>query len=203
MNTWPGIERTIRAALQALDIPTLEGVIDHALVGMPLAKVFEEILGHDSKSAEHATRKYRELFPLVGLSGARPYEGVMGMLMNLISGGRDLFLVTARNEKIARQMMNDHGLTGFFTWVRGEREGEVPEGKSHMVAEVLQKFSLIPEECVLVGDRRYDMDAAKTNGLQAVGVTYGYGTGEELAEAGAGRLAGSIGELTKILMEGG
>jgi len=203
MNTWPGIERTIRSTLEALGVPVRDGVIDRALVGMPLAKVFEEILGRDSKSAEHATRKYRELFPLVGFSGARPYQGVKGMLMNLISGGRELFLVTARNEKIARQMMNHHDLTGFFTWVRGEREGEVTEGKSHMVAEVLQKFSLVPEECVLVGDRSYDMDAAKANGLQAVGVTYGYGTEPELLEAGAGRLAGSIGELKKILMEGG
>jgi phosphoglycolate phosphatase len=200
MNTWPGIERTIRSTLKALDIPIRESVIDRALVGIPLSKVFQEILGSDSDSADLATRKYRELFPLVGIAGARPYKGVPGMLRNLRSGERDLFLVTARNETIARQMLSDHGLSGFFNWVRGEREDEVSDGKSHMVAEVLKKFSLIPGECVLVGDRRYDMDAAKSNGVPAVGVTYGYGTKLELLEAGAARLAGSIAELEGILL---
>jgi phosphoglycolate phosphatase len=199
MNTWPGIEKTLRASLQALDIRVRDDAITGALVGIPLMKVFEELLEGDPARAGLATQKYRELFPVVGMSGARIYDGVSGMLEELKSRDRDLFLVTARNEKITRQMMVDHGLTGFFTWVRGEREDEVPDGKAHMVAEFLQKFSLTPEECVMVGDRKYDMDAAITNGMQAVGVTYGYGTSEELLDAGAHRLAGSIGDLKGIL----
>lgn len=199
MNTWPGIETTLRASLQALAIPVRDDAITRALVGIPLMKVFEELLGGDPVSAGLAVQKYRELFPVVGMSGARPYEGVVRMLQELTMRGRELFLVTARNEMITKQMMKDHDLAVFFTWVRGEQEGEVPDGKAHMVAEVLQKFSLDPGECAMVGDRRYDIDAALANGMQAVGVTYGYGTRGELLDAGAGHLAGSIAELEKVL----
>lgn len=203
MNTWPGIETTLRASFQALAIPVRDDAITRALVGIPIMKVFEELLGGDPVSAGLATQKYRELFPVVGMSGARPYEGVVGMLQELTMRGRELFLVTARNEMITKQMMKDHDLTGFFTWVRGEQEGEVPDGKAHMVAEVLHKFSLDPGGCAMVGDRRYDIDAALANGMQAVGVTYGYGTREELLDAGAVQLAESIAELKGMLLRKG
>jgi phosphoglycolate phosphatase len=201
MNTWPGIEATLSASLQALNIPVRDDAITQALVGVPLMRVFEELLDGDPANASLATQKYRELFPVVGMSGARPFEGVVRMLERLTLGGRVLFLVTARNEMITKQMMKDHGLTGFFTWVRGEQEGEVPDGKAHMVAEVLHRFELDPGGCVMVGDRRYDIDAANANGMKAVGVTYGYGTDEELVDAGASLLIGSIEELEEMLLK--
>ena len=200
MDTWPGIEKTIRASLRELEIPLDGKMITRTLVGMPLMRVFEELLGGDPVKTGLATQKYRELFPVVGMSGARPFEGAVRMLEVLVERGRTLSLVTARNEVITRQMMKEHGLTGLFTWVRGEQEGEVPDGKAHMVAEVLQKYSLKPEDCGMVGDRRYDVEAARANGMRAVGVTYGYGTKEELMDVGTSQLAGSIPELEKILL---
>jgi phosphoglycolate phosphatase len=191
MDTWPGIEKTLRASLRELEIPLEGKMITRTLVGIPLMRVFEELLGGDPVNTGLATQKYRELFPVVGMSGARPFEGAVRMLEAL---------VTARNEVITRQMMKEHGLTGLFTWVRGEQEGEVPDGKAHMVAEVLDHLDLDPEDCVMVGDRRYDMEAARANGVRPVGVTYGYGTKEELLEVGAEQLAGSISELEKILL---
>jgi phosphoglycolate phosphatase len=201
INTWPGIEATLRASLEALDIPVRDGAINRSLVGMPLAKLFAELQGGDPSSAEAITQKYRELFPTVGMSSAEPFGGTLDMLEKLKGRGKEIFLVTARNEMIAKQMMDDHNFTGFFTWVRGEQEGEAPDGKDHMVAEVLLKYGLARQECVMVGDRSYDMEAALANGIHALGVTYGYGTREELEESGAQLLADSVGELTKILLE--
>ncbi len=200
MDTWPGIEKTIRASLRELEIPLDGKMITRTLVGMPLMRVFEELLGGDPVKIGLATQKYRELFPVVGMSGARPFEGAVRMLEVLVERGRTLSLVTARNEVITRQMMKEHGLTGLFTWVRGEQEGEAPDGKAHMVTEVLDRLDLDQGDCVMVGDRRYDMEAARANGVRSVGVTYGYGTKEELLEVGAEQLAGSIEELEEILL---
>lgn len=202
MDTWPGIQSTIKAALMELKIPFEERSVTRSLVGMPLVKVFKQLMPDNDPVADAAARKYRELFPRIGMPGAKPFEGVPGLLEDLRRDGRQLFLVTARNELIARRMMEAHGLTRFFTWVRGELEGEVPEGKSHMVAEVLNRFDLDPSGCVMIGDRRYDVAAAVANGIKAVGVTYGYGTVRELQDAGASRLAGTVGELNELLTDG-
>ena len=199
IDTWPGIEKTLRGSFQALALPVRDEEITTELVGVPLLKVFERLLGADSEMAEAAVQKYRDLFPETGISGSRPFEGAVGMLEELKRRKTDLFLVTARNEAITKQMMAEHGLNGFFTWVRGEREGEALDSKTGMMAEVLQRYNVPPGSCVMVGDRRYDMEAALANNIGAIGVTYGYGTREELLEAGAGQLAGSVGELRDIL----
>jgi phosphoglycolate phosphatase len=200
MDTWSGIENTIRKTLEVLGLPSGGEAVNRALVGMPLKKVFEKLTDGNAVQVEIATQKYRELFPITGMSRARPFEGVNHLLEELTARSFTLFLVTARNEIIANQMMEDHGLGRFFTWVRGEREGEVPDGKAHMVGEVVDNFELDPGNCIMVGDRKYDIKAARANGMHSIGVTYGYGTKEELMDAGAGKLVGSIADLAGVLL---
>lgn len=201
IDTWPGIETTLKASFKALEFNVHAGAITAALVGMPLMKVFDQILEGDRDKADLAVQKYRELFPLVGMAASRPFDGAAKLLKDLNEDSRSLYLVTARNEGITKKMMSDHDLAGYFKWVRGEREGEHPDGKAHMMAEVLEKFSIDPLECVMVGDRRFDMEAARINSIRPIGVTYGYGTEDELVDAGAAMLADSIGALERILLE--
>ena len=202
MDTWPGIETVLRATLRDLGMTHRERHISRGLVGMGLAKAFQELLGGGEDLGEMAAERYRELFPEIGMPHARPYEGVVPLLGTLRGKGVALYVVTARNEVITRRMLSDHGLDTCFTFVRGEKEGEKPDGKGPMVAEVLERFSLPPGQCVMVGDRRYDMEAALANGLGAIGVTYGYGSREELQESGAGTLVDSVKELEEILAGG-
>jgi phosphoglycolate phosphatase len=53
---------------------------------------------------------------------------------------------------------------------------------------------------VVVGDRGVDIEAAKKCKLQAIGVTYGYGTKDELKTAGADYVAETVGELRQCLL---
>ncbi len=53
----------------------------------------------------------------------------------------------------------------------------------------------------MVGDRRHDIEGAKACGLKSVGVTWGFGSQEELETAGADRIAGTFEELESILAE--
>lgn len=200
MDTWSGIEDTIRKTLEVLGLPAGGKAVTRALVGMPLTKVFEELTDGSARQVEMAAQKYRELFPVTGMSKARPFEGVVRLLEGLTARSFSLFLVTARNEINTNQMLEDHRLEGFFTWVRGEREGEVPDGKAHMVEEVVGNFELDPGNCIMVGDREYDIKAALANGMHSIGVTYGYGTSKELRDAGAGKLVGSVADLAGVLL---
>ena len=53
----------------------------------------------------------------------------------------------------------------------------------------------------MIGDRKYDVTGARTAHLACIGVTYGYGTEEELKEAGADFVVHSVKELGRLLME--
>lgn len=52
---------------------------------------------------------------------------------------------------------------------------------------------------VMIGDREHDIIGAKENGIQSVGVLFGYGSRRELKEAGADRIAETVKDLTDIL----
>ena len=55
--------------------------------------------------------------------------------------------------------------------------------KSALLAFLMRKYAVAPEECVIVGDTKSDFIAAKDNGIESVGVTWGYGKPDELALA--------------------
>ena len=53
---------------------------------------------------------------------------------------------------------------------------------------------------VMVGDREHDIIGAKENGMDSIGVLFGYGSRKELEEAGAHFIGESVKELTKLLI---
>lgn len=52
----------------------------------------------------------------------------------------------------------------------------------------------------MVGDRKHDIIGAKKSGIKSIGVTYGYGTREELEMAGANFIIETVGELADFLL---
>ena len=48
---------------------------------------------------------------------------------------------------------------------------------------MIAREKIHPQTAVMVGDRHHDIDAAHANGCLAIGVTYGYGSADELSHA--------------------
>lgn len=199
VDSLPGIEKTLRATLQAVGADPETAPTFRPMVGYPLETVFSFLLGEGHPEVETAVRTYRRLYPETGLPGTIPYEGIPEMLRSLQAGGKNLYIVTARNESMAGLILKNHGLDGYILSIRGERDGDGRENKADLVADVLGNFNLNPSETVMIGDRRFDTEAARANGCMAIGVTYGYGTREELAEGGTEVLADTPAELANIL----
>ena len=53
----------------------------------------------------------------------------------------------------------------------------------------------------MVGDRRHDVMGARSAGIDCLGVLYGFGTREELEEAGADYIAETVGEILDFISE--
>ena len=201
IHSLPGIVDTIQATLRSLGKNPSSGQAFQSLVGYPLETVFEKLLGADDPDIGLAVRKYRELYMVTGLSRAYPFRGVPKMLEGLRAEGRSLFIVTARNETVARMILRDHGLDGLILSVRGERAEERWNSKADLVAEVMMKHGLAASDTTVVGDRHFDIEAALANGCMPIGVTYGYGTREELIDGGTEVLLDSVEELAEYLMK--
>ena len=71
-----------------------------------------------------------------------------------------------------------------------------------MIRYVLEENGIGEEEkksVIMVGDRKHDVEGAKKTGLSVVGVLYGYGSREELQDAGADYLCETPGEVAELL----
>ena len=54
---------------------------------------------------------------------------------------------------------------------------------------------------IMVGDRMHDVHGAAKFGIDTIGVTFGYGSYEELSSAGAKVIVNTVEELTKELLK--
>ena len=82
-------------------------------------------------------------------------------------------------------------LGSYFDRVYGsELNGDLVD-KTELIGHILSNEGLHKKNVIMVGDRSHDIIGARNNGLASIGVTYGYGTREELLESGADRIASS------------
>lgn len=161
-------------------------------IGPPIRLAFSNLLqSQDAQLIEEAVALYRERFASVGLYENQVYAGVPEMLANLRAVGCRLYVATSKPLIYAERVLRYFSLHTHFHDVQGnELDGRLDD-KADLVRELVERHGLRPDETLMVGDRRHDVAAARRNALRCMGVTYGYGTVEELRAAGADYLIDS------------
>src|SRR5258708_14129783 len=71
--------------------------------------------------------------------------------------------------------------------------------KTELIAQALQHFGIVAREAVMIGDRHFDIEGARANGVRAIGAAWGFGSREELRMAGADAIAETPAQLAKLL----
>lgn len=194
-----GITNSVAYALQCRGISVPEREALYAFIGPPLSESFMRYFGFSAEEAEEAIRTYRVYFRDRGIFENRVYDGIAKLLQSLRDAGFRTVLATSKPEAFARRILAHFHLIDLFDQVTGaSMDGSLCQ-KGDVIAKALQDADLTPSEAVMVGDRRYDIDGAHQNGMRAIGVLYGYGSREELTEAGADDLASDVVSLGSIL----
>lgn len=84
-------------------------------------------------------------------------------------------------------------------FVAAPESDKAPEGKTVLVEKAVKHFGISKDRALMVGDRYFDIDGANGAGVESIGVTFGYGSEEELRNAGATYIADNTGEIRKII----
>lgn len=180
----PGITRCIAHALERMGLaspPTEELLF---AIGPPLRNSFAQLLDtQDSAAIERAMVLYRERFASVGLFENEVYAGVPEMLAGLQAGGYRIFLATAKPHVYATRILEHFNLHQPFEAQYGAELDGTRQDKRDLLAYLLSRERLTARTCVMIGDRSHDIHAAQANGCASIGVTWGYGSVEELSGA--------------------
>ncbi|WP_407166319.1 HAD family hydrolase [Bradyrhizobium sp. ORS 111] len=186
----PGITGSIQYALRKLGRPVPSQDELTWCIGPPLRASFATLLGGE-EYADQAVALYRERFGDVGLFENAVYPDIVEVLATLRQGPRRMFVATSKPHVFATRIIAHFGLSGYFDHVFGSEFDGTRVNKVDLLAYALEQTGADPAQAVMIGDRSHDVIGAKRNGIRAVGVTYGYGTAEELIEAGASHLCAS------------
>lgn len=196
-----GIHTSIRYAMEKLGYPLAADLDIDWTIGPPLKPSLAKLLAtQDDALAEQALLAYRERFSVVGLFENEVYPSVAKTLSALKEGYR-LFVATAKPTIYAKRILDHFELSQYFVHIYGSELTGERTNKADLIHYILEHEQLNPEECLMVGDRQYDVLGARHNGIEAVAVTYGYGTAEELAQAQPKAMIKQFSELLDYVEE--
>jgi phosphoglycolate phosphatase len=198
----PGIVGSIRFALDQLGVACPSDDVLVQFIGPPLRQTFAKLLDtSDVNRVEGAIQLYRQRFSTTGLYENRVYDDVPAMLDLARNSSAACFVATSKPAVYAARIVKHFGLDQYFRKVYGpELDGRF-EDKAELVGHLLASESVSKGKAVMIGDRSADVLAAKANGLRSIGVLWGYGTEEELADAGADQIVRTPLELMAHLSD--
>jgi len=116
-------------------------------------------------------------------------------LATLRDAGHSLQVVTVRSIGSANLVVKHFRLDRYFDAVHGPDRTERSGDKADLVRAALDLAGADPRETIMFGDRADDIRAARTHGVSAVAVEWGYGTTDELRAAGPDYFAPSVMDL--------
>lgn len=201
-DNFEGIANCIRYALTRMDVPHPDTATLRACVGPPLRETLPRLIGNaDMATTERAIALYRERFAELGWRENAVYAGVPAMLAAATQAGPRAFLCTSKPQRFAEKIAAHFGLAPFLAGVYGATLDGALDDKADLLAHLLARESLDGARCLMIGDRRHDIHAARRNGAPSIGVLWGYGSRDELAGAGADVLIAAPSDLPSGLAQ--
>ena len=173
-NSELGITNSVSYALGKYGIQVPDKKALRVFIGPPLQDSFERFYGFSKEECLKAIDYYHEYFSEKGLYENEVYLGVPDLLASLKQAGKQLIVATSKPEEFSIQILKHFGLYDYFDFVAGATMDRKRSKKSDVLGAQAQKFD-------------------------SIGVLYGFGSREELEEAGATYIAQEVGEIAAFI----
>ena len=198
-DSGPGIMNGFEYALGKMGIEVPDRSSLRKFVGPPLGDSFEKTLGFSPEDAAKGIAFYREYYADKGVYENDVYPGVFELLDKLKASGKKMIVATTKAELMANVVMDHFGLRKYFDLMVASNNTD-RKNKIDVLKYAIENVGVDIGKAVMIGDRFYDVTGASHFGIDSVGVLYGYGSRQELEDAGATYIAETVENLSEILL---
>lgn len=204
-DPFDGISKCIIYALGDFGISVSDPRVLESFIGPPLFDQFKAQYNFTDQQAEQAVKKYRERYSAVGWKECTLINGTRELLKNLKESGVSVALATSKPEGFAKSILEYFDIYKYFDFVGGaEMEHAGRNKKEDIISYVLQNLGVNDKKAaVMVGDRFYDIEGARANGIETIAFLGGYGSREEFERHDAAYIASDMEEVGKIILNKG
>ena len=153
-------------------------------IGPTLEKIVYELYDDATPQlVEELMEKFKPLYDESGFPNTVPYPGVPELLAAIRAAGGKSYIVTNKRHHATQLIAKKFGWDRLMDGVWSYDSFGPKYKKSELLAKLLADLRIGAADAVIVGDTKGDVDAGKANGIATIGVTYGYGTSEEVSSA--------------------
>ncbi len=185
-DTGEGVMKSARYALcdYGYNVPDDYSQLSY-FIGPPLLVTFQEKFGASPQRAQVLVAKFRERYSEKGVFESSLYDGIRPLLAHLKNDRVKIGIASSKPQKYIEILLKHFGIEKYFDAVCGVSFEADCEPKSDIIHRCAKELDVSPEEVLVAGDRRYDIEGAKLNFSGSAGVLWGYGSKFEFIEAGA------------------
>lgn len=195
-----GIFNSARYTFEKMGWPLPPEEVLIKFIGPPLYKSFSAV--DSSKTPEEAAEAveiYREIYNRKGAYECRLYEGIERLIRDLKADGRKIILATAKSERSSILVLERLNMLKYFDFISGAAEDKSRNEKNEIILYAIDSLKINRDEAIMIGDRFYDAEGAKANGIDCIGAGWGYGNEQELLKSGAICVAKSVKDMYPLL----
>jgi phosphoglycolate phosphatase len=199
VDSYESVTQSINRALEEVGLPSRPQAQLRQLIGPPTFSAFGTLLDEppDSAAVADLVARYRAHYAEVYLTQTTVIDGAPAMLASL-AARLPLAIATSKSVLFTQPLLDALDLSRFFEFVAAAASDDTADDKTAIVGRALTALDRRP--AAMVGDRSFDIVAARHHDLLAIGVTWGIGSAEELNAAGADTLLHEPQELVELLL---
>ncbi|MBE0484631.1 HAD-IA family hydrolase [Marinobacter sp.] len=193
------IADSLHQAATDLGYPELEREAYRDIIGLGMIEALERL--YPGLSREEMTRireGYAGYFFKKVTTPQNVFEGVAEMLADLRGAGRGCSVATGKSRRGLEGALTSSGLGTHFDITRCADETR-SKPDPLMLEEILSFYGYTPEQAVMIGDTRYDLDMARRIGMPAIGVEWGVHKRDVLEQYDPHAVVSSVDELRRVL----
>ena len=199
----PGILRSLQWACEqeGFPVPTEDEV--RSVIGPPF-EIGLPSIGIPDDALERVINTYRSRYERIGAFENTLYAGIVEMLDTMAAAGLSLSVATAKPEQTAHPILDYFEISDRFDSRAGATMTSERRTKAQVIDHALRELGIwghpdLGDMVIMVGDRDHDVHGAMHHGIPCIGVTWGYGSIEELLTAGAVALAETPAEVAEMV----
>ena len=201
----PGILRSLQWACEQEGFPVPTEAQVRSVIGPPF-EIGLPSIGIPDDALERVIATYRDRYERIGAYENTMYDGIIDVFDALAELGMSLSIATAKPEVTAHPILDYFGISERFDVRAGATLTSERRTKAQVIDHALRELEInadpdLIDHVIMIGDRDHDVHGAMHHGITCIGVTWGYGSVEELLTAGAVALAETPADVVELVQQ--
>lgn len=196
-NTQEGIVNALEYMAKELNMKNLGVETYQKFIGPAITESIQKYYP-DFPQARYpeAIKSYQSFYNTKGVYQLKLYDNMEETLAKLQSAGYKLYVSSVKPESLVKILVPHLGLDKYFSGIYGASDNETTRNtKKAILRYGMDDAGVSATESVMIGDRMTDMEGGVQNDVHTLGVAYGFGDYEELANSGAEHIVEHVSDI--------